>query len=46
MAAAPAIVTKPIIVAEEVTKRFGTHQVLTRVTLPVMIGLDDPHTVT
>src|SRR5436853_3887504 len=26
----------PIIVAEEVTKRFGTHQVLTRVRLPVM----------
>jgi ABC-type polar amino acid transport system ATPase subunit len=26
----------PIIVAEEVTKRFGTHQVLTRVSLPVM----------
>ena len=26
----------PIIVAEDVTKRFGTHQVLTRVSLPVM----------
>src|SRR6266436_2392003 len=26
----------PIIMAEEVTKRFGTHQVLTRVSLPVM----------
>src|SRR5258705_13859962 len=26
----------PIIVAEEVTKRFGTNQVLTRVSLPVM----------
>src|SRR5436189_1041769 len=26
----------PIIVAEEVTKRFGEHQVLTRVSLPVM----------
>ncbi len=26
----------PIIVAEQVTKRFGAHQVLTRVTLPVM----------
>src|SRR5262245_53774500 len=26
----------PIIVAEGVTKRFGTHQVLTAVTLPVM----------
>jgi ABC-type polar amino acid transport system ATPase subunit len=36
MAAAPASATTPIIVAEEVTKRFGAHQVLTRVTLPVM----------
>src|SRR5258708_12797149 len=26
----------PIIMAEEVTKRFGTNQVLTRVSLPVM----------
>jgi len=26
----------PIILAEDVTKRFGTHQVLTRVSLPVM----------
>jgi ABC-type histidine transport system ATPase subunit len=26
----------PIIVADNVTKRFGAHQVLTRVTLPVM----------
>ena len=26
----------PIIVAEDVTKRFGANQVLTRVSLPVM----------
>src|SRR3979490_1235340 len=26
----------PIIMAEDVTKRFGTHQVLTQVSLPVM----------
>ena len=32
----PPMSARPIIVAEDVTKRFGTHQVLTRVSLPVM----------